>query len=169
MTISVKNVRKLIVIFMMFSGSEQYFVYSTPKSRNGYQVINVKWWWRRLQTLAVALPKQNSLLCYFLTLFISSGYQSEAYSILCPYYVTIMKLYKHIRTDVKIRVFTIRITCWSGFVIFEQNRGSPDEIRMVGQSDIVSLSNLANCFLGEGDVWSILVDEWAQLCWITVC
>ena len=69
-------------------------MYSTPKSRNGYQAckkgyqtINVKRWWTRLQTLAIALPKQYSILFYFLPFFILSGYQSEVYSI-----VTIMTI-----------------------------------------------------------------------------
>ena len=55
--------------------------------RKGYQAINVKRWWTRLQTLAIALPKQYSILSYFLPFFILSGYQSEVYSI-----VTIMTI-----------------------------------------------------------------------------
>ena len=69
-------------------------MYSIPKSRNGYQAckkgyqtINVKRWWTRLQILAIALPKQYSILFYFLPFFILSGYQSEVYSI-----VTIMTI-----------------------------------------------------------------------------
>ena len=97
---------KLIVIFMMFSGFEQYFVYSTPKSR--------KLWLPSHKCQAMVdtttnpgrrIAKIKLPFMLFLAFFFSSGYQSEVYSILCPYYVTIMKLYKHIRTDLKMGVF----------------------------------------------------------------
>ena len=39
----------------------------------------------------------------------------------------------NIRTNVKIGIFLIPIPYWSGFGIFKQIRGNPDEIGMVGQ------------------------------------
>ena len=35
----------------------------------------------------------------------------------------------------KIWIFPLPIACWWGFGIFNQNRGNPDEIGVVGQSD----------------------------------
>ena len=63
--------------------------------------------------------------------FILSGYQSEAYSISCPCNVSIRII---LQKYVKIGIFPIPIACWSGFGIFNENRGNPDEIGMVGQS-----------------------------------
>ena len=75
-------------------------MYSTPKSSNGYQAcrkgyqaINVKRWWTRLQTLTIALPKQYSILFYFLPFFILSEYQSEVYSIVTV--MTIVQKYQN--------------------------------------------------------------------------
>ena len=42
-----------------------------------------------------------------------------------------------IKTDVKIGSFPIPIAYWSGFGIFKQNRENPNEIRMVGKSELV--------------------------------
>ena len=42
--------------------------------------------------------------------------------------------FENIRKDVKIRIFPILITYWSGFRIFKQNQENPEEIGMVGQS-----------------------------------
>ena len=42
--------------------------------------------------------------------------------------------FENIRKDVKIRIFAILITCWSGFRIFKQNQENPEEIGTVGQS-----------------------------------
>ena len=44
--------------------------------------------------------------------------------------------FKNINTDVKIGIFFIPIACWSGFGIFKQIRENPDEIGMVGQSEM---------------------------------
>ena len=43
-------------------------------------------------------------------------------------------VFENIKTDVKIGIFPILITYWSGFGIFKQNRENPNEIRIVGQS-----------------------------------
>ena len=48
-----------------------------------------------------------------------------------------MNSFDSIKTDVKIGIFPITIAqYWSGFGIFKQNRKNPDEIRMIGQSEI---------------------------------
>jgi len=39
----------------------------------------------------------------------------------------------------------IPIACWSGFGIFNENEGNPDEIGMVGQSDDIKWELLKGC------------------------
>ena len=118
----------------------------TPKSRNGYQAINVKRWqtWR-LQTLAVTLPKQCLLLCYFLTFFLfHQDYIRVKYTLFSdPVMSLLWQLYKNVRMDAKIMIFPIPIARWSGFGIFEQNRGNPDEIGMAGQSESFNMKLLS--------------------------
>ena len=43
--------------------------------------------------------------------------------------------------DVKIRIFPISITGWSGFGILKKDWGDPDEIGMVGQSVSIMLDH----------------------------
>ena len=76
------------------------------------------------------------ILCSFKIFLDTDHFQL---SILCYIQVFLYKYrknsFENIRTDVKIGIFPIPITYWSGFRIFKQNRGNPDEIGMVGQSE----------------------------------
>ena len=64
-----------------------------------------------------------------------------------------------IKTDVKIGSLPIPIAYWSGFGIFKQNRENPDEIGMVGQSDLVNEIQMdKNHTRGEGYASVFLFD-----------
>ena len=57
------------------------------------------------------------------------------YTLFCVPVMTTVQKYEN---GTKIGIFPIPSACWSGFGIFELNRGNPDEIGMVGQSEFRS-------------------------------
>ena len=80
----------------------------------------------------------NFIFCLVYKVFcISVSVISKLEYILC-YIVFLYKYHKNsfekIKTDVKIGIFPILITCWSEFRTFKQNWENADEIGMVEQS-----------------------------------
>ena len=78
----------------------------------------------------------------FLCLFLFAWLLAQVLNFIL-YFVFLYKYHKNslenIRNDVKIGIFPIPIAYCSGFWIFKPNRDNPNEIGMVGQSEIVPL------------------------------